>query len=144
MVIFWRISNSRRILRRELLNIRRELLDSLREFSNSRRNLDENCWIRGENPVKSRQPNCIPTTVSLSSWTPSSSPSSGFLLFPLLWHLSKRESPFASFIAAPFHLTCFFVFNLVVFFACFLFSLIFCITCFSCSMSKSKKRERQK
>ena len=28
---------------------RRELLDSLREFSNSRRNLDENCWIRGEN-----------------------------------------------------------------------------------------------
>merc|ERR1711952_429495 len=59
VVIFWRISNSRRILRRELLNIRRELLDSLREFSNSRRNLDENCWIRGENPVKSRQPNCI-------------------------------------------------------------------------------------
>ena len=59
MVIFWRISNSRRILRRELLNIRRELLDSLREFSYSRRNLDENCWIRGENPVKSRQPNCI-------------------------------------------------------------------------------------
>ena len=38
---------------------RRELLDSLREFSNSRRNLDENCWIRGENPIKSRQPNCI-------------------------------------------------------------------------------------
>ena len=28
---------------------RRELLDSLLEFSNSRRNLDENCCIRGEN-----------------------------------------------------------------------------------------------
>ena len=24
-------------------------MDSLREFSNSRQNLDENCWIRGEN-----------------------------------------------------------------------------------------------
>ena len=60
VVIFWRTSNSRRNLWREWLTIRRELLDSLLEFSNSRRNLDENCWIRGENPVKSRQPNCIP------------------------------------------------------------------------------------
>ena len=69
VVIFWRISNSRRILRRELLNIRRELLDSLREFSNSRRNLDENCWIRGENPVKSRQPNCIVLTERTSKFS---------------------------------------------------------------------------
>ena len=57
--LLWRICNSRRILRRKLLNIPRELLISSGEFSNSRHNFDENCWIRGQNPAKSRQLNCI-------------------------------------------------------------------------------------
>ena len=92
MVIFWRISNSRRILRRELLNIRRELLDSLREFSNSRRNLDENCWIRGENPVKSRQPNCIkvysPLLPCLAKWRAVAAP------MPALAPVTNTVQPF--------------------------------------------------